>query len=794
MLSFLLLSTLLTCCFAALDETPCNFQLFGAAFPEVDAAVPVVSYAEAKRCMLAHPFNATEAAETLRLARFAYSIGGFSRVNKRSGAPYYLKVDIERDLGKMYGKKYDNMYDFHDALGHVFAQTHDGHFGYNKPKCFSFLFSVPISFRVEQPEEPTGSYWRCIENREEGEDGTDEVDECSLRLYVDGVARTMLLDAASSSVVASMWPGARMEVEGHGEVDFDLSLLLGGEVIELDDHRWPAAGAISEWSDSLVFSRSAAVRFNQAIAPMTLSSTYTQRVGADVGIPESATVDLRVRHKDGTTYRVSIPWIGESLVFDGAYDNVFEHYAAACAAPKEEDEKRSRGRPHKPIIHQTESPVTPEVELITKLLSEPARVSVGPKAESKRAEPEGEGEGERGRLLNPTVIVKSMLNVFRPDGLDDTCIFSIPSFNPKALDDIQVVFNGFRDQLELCSEEGRSKIVLDVTGNGGGVVTLGINLAALLGVDIRKSFEWRELVSEFSEALVRLTPGAFDGAFADRDTRKSFDIDAISTLYTEHLWKGRLGKEDRKSKFTRPVIFASDEADVVMDEIKNGTYVPPSIDNIVILTDGRCGSTCAVFTQGLRSAGVTALGFGGFGRLSGHYGQTDSSSSSSVSSSSSSSSHSAVSTASSYSSKHSLLDAHSFAGGFIFSNEDIIDYLRICREVIDAAKGGQISDLPDANPNATIEEILAAESLLPSYVPKDLPSSAHFAVAKGVVFKQDPKGEHDHYLQPVEFAGSPVDSMVPTWTWPAGSLDADAPFSGGRLHLYTAAAHAAGRR
>ena len=337
-----------------------------------------------------------------------------------------------------------------------------------------------------------------------------------------------------------------------------------------------------------------------------------------------------------------------------------------------------------------------------------------------------------------------------------------------------------------------------MSGNGGGSVDLGVSLAALLGVDARETLEWRETVSHFSLAMMNLIPSMFAGFYADPTNRSQLDVSTFVPLFSQDLWSGRLGKEEKRAQYTRSFTVLAPHADETLEGIAAGEYSPPALSDIVILTDGRCGSTCALFTASLRDAGVRSLGFGGYGRLAGEYGQPTTSSSSSShshsssSSSSSSHSHSAVSSVSSYSPKHSLLDTHSFAGGFIFTSADIAGMLSLSLSMVSAAGEGERVSHKYANANLTFDEILEAGQLLPLSLSPTLPTTASFAVTKGVVFERDEEGERRRHLQPLEFAGSPVSLSLSYWGWTPSSSYQGAPFTGSHQVLYTAASKVIG--
>lgn len=180
------------------------------------------------------------------------------------------------------------------------------------------------------------------------------------------------------------------------------------------------------------------------------------------------------------------------------------------------------------------------------------------------------------------------------------------SIGSASVDETQLFFYYWRDymikNLQLLREKGVNRLILDMSKNGGGLVVLGMETVRrffpeaepFYGVDYRRS----PLVDLLLEAL-NVTGGLnqINGKpFASTDDFMNPPVAKRGDYFTQIGRFNQLGA-------TRPFLPG-------VDFTFKGE--PPfSTQNVVILTDGQCGSTCAITVEALAGIGVATVVTGG---------------------------------------------------------------------------------------------------------------------------------------------------------------------------------------
>lgn len=235
-------------------------------------------------------------------------------------------------------------------------------------------------------------------------------------------------------------------------------------------------------------------------------------------------------------------------------------------------------------------------------------------------------------------------------GYDDVAVLSIPSFAPggrNGVEEFQDVTGKF---LKDASNAGKKKLVIDLRGNGGGVLFLGYDLFKQVSI-------WKSRRSTTGTNTHQLFPSLDPYGAARYRAHDTFDI--VGRLVTQDLegvtyeaaledyrlnrgqgayaalykspynyklpldvngenftsWEDYYGPHEfNGDKFTTVARwdlnnFFSD--DLSMDVTgfrtradKLETKQPFEAENIVLLQDGGCGSTCAIFAEFAKSQGA----------------------------------------------------------------------------------------------------------------------------------------------------------------------------------------------
>lgn len=246
----------------------------------------------------------------------------------------------------------------------------------------------------------------------------------------------------------------------------------------------------------------------------------------------------------------------------------------------------------------------------------------------------------------PPPVIREIHNLiggyYLEDTYSDVAVLSVPSFvGIDAQEEFQDTAVKF---LAAAKAAGKKKLVVDVSGNGGGTILLGYDLYKLLfpndidhaAADRFRAFEsTNEIGKKFSEVA-----GTFPRVLVDPKVNETLsdlndnigssvfnyrtDIDVNSKNFPS--WPAKFGPINSKGdQFTN--LFRWNLSDVLLPLNSGGVYVhgygplknytqqPFANEDIVVVTDGYCASTCTIFSELMRQrAGVKYISLGGRSR------------------------------------------------------------------------------------------------------------------------------------------------------------------------------------
>ena len=217
-------------------------------------------------------------------------------------------------------------------------------------------------------------------------------------------------------------------------------------------------------------------------------------------------------------------------------------------------------------------------------------------------------------------------------GYNDVAVLSVPSFSPDTDEgpaEFQDLIGTF---LKNAKNDGKKKLIIDLRGNGGGRVFLGydlfkqlfpsmdpygastfranqaFNITGMFLTDYLKDVTYDDALAAFEEnGLNSNLAGLWYSIF---NYRNAINIDGSN--FTS--WEDYFGPEVRNGdNFTVPQRkdlnnFFSDDLTIDVSGYRTRAdkldkNQPFEADNIVMLQDGGCGSTCAVFAEFMKSQG-----------------------------------------------------------------------------------------------------------------------------------------------------------------------------------------------
>lgn len=228
-------------------------------------------------------------------------------------------------------------------------------------------------------------------------------------------------------------------------------------------------------------------------------------------------------------------------------------------------------------------------------------------------------------MSDPSGLVRGFY--FDDTFLGDVCVLRVSGFHSGERGS-QTFSNVIRQFLKQAAADGKTKLLLDFSGNEGGDVVPGFNLFKNLfpGQPIHSATRFR------STELVNVLGRIFSMASSNGD-----DVEVKTILDPPVVFNQVVGPEQEKNAFTSwENLFGPDE--LIKDDKMSNAYAVVNLDaastdrdpisgygaiplepseplfkpdNMLVVTDGRCASTCAIVVGLLQAQGVRTVAFGG---------------------------------------------------------------------------------------------------------------------------------------------------------------------------------------
>ncbi|KAL1656730.1 hypothetical protein SLS61_000526 [Didymella pomorum] len=554
-------------------STPCA-QVSASAAAQKSAATPTVAADLAYECITSVPFNQTAALALVDGVVPYFKWQSNTAFLKDPPAEYAEKVqpavdiwgELEKIRGKVVGGEYENEYEFGFELYILLQSTHDGHFVYVPDvigTVFNFARPVPLVSVSTDGQELPKAY-----------------------VYADVLAESFGNATFTSSPICK----------------------INGEDAQTYLENWAQYGSLQD-RDALynnVFYELATVSLGPA------GSGIGTFAGSGRGrwIYPNATTELEFENGTTTTYtnyaKVLIPFDG---ITDGEalYNTWFTGNQPTAATPTPT-----------PSSNVTSSAVS----------SATASATVAPIPAPGY----------------PPPVVREAHNLiggyYLEDDYSDVAVLSVPSFvGISAQEEFQDTAAKF---LAAAKAAGKKKLVVDVSANGGGTILLGYDLYKLLfpndidhaAADRFRAFESTDLIgqyfSRFAEGLPRelVTEEQNETLYELNDAVVSslFNYQSDESVNETNFvnWADKFGPIVHEKGDNFSDLFRWNLSDVLITlnsggvnihgygPLSNYTQQPFAAEDVVVVTDGYCASTCTIFSELMRQrAGVKYISLGG---------------------------------------------------------------------------------------------------------------------------------------------------------------------------------------
>lgn len=216
---------------------------------------------------------------------------------------------------------------------------------------------------------------------------------------------------------------------------------------------------------------------------------------------------------------------------------------------------------------------------------------------------------------------------FYPEKMNDTAVLYIPTFEPTGnknqTNELTDAFvEGFQKFLGNAPKDGKTRLVIDMTGNPGGETVLGYNLYANLFPDKEITGYVNYRAHPAARVLTELASNIDISGDLNDSSAVTEQFDAFSAVLPDQkttfknwqqLYGPYPGLKTNVTAIQGPLNFSSGGIEGYDPDVPTPLPSAPfKPENILILTDGQCTSTCNLLTTLLRhEAGVKTLTLGG---------------------------------------------------------------------------------------------------------------------------------------------------------------------------------------
>ncbi|KAF2197853.1 hypothetical protein GQ43DRAFT_423719 [Delitschia confertaspora ATCC 74209] len=218
----------------------------------------------------------------------------------------------------------------------------------------------------------------------------------------------------------------------------------------------------------------------------------------------------------------------------------------------------------------------------------------------------------------------------------DIAVLSVPSF--VSLDAAEIPFQQVSEKfLAAARAAGKTKLIIDVSANGGGTILQGYDLFKQLfphiepyGATRFRAFESTDLIGSKLSEVAEGLPRTVD---TDNETLLELEYDVVSSVFNYQTdidvngknfenWDDKFGPQHHHNdNFTN--IIRWNLSDILTPLNSGGIWVhgyrnltngtqPFKSEDIIVVTDGYCASTCTIFSELMRQqANVKYVALGG---------------------------------------------------------------------------------------------------------------------------------------------------------------------------------------
>lgn len=522
------------------------------------------NYDQVTQCFYSIRMDETIKLQTIETMRKAIEVYAFLDIANHSPDPHLpVQIDMLAGLQTIENRPYVYDMDFQSDLRALFDQLNDAHTQYYLPTCYQNVL-------VRQPFAPVGF------------GDTTENYKITISPYFD----EEIIDYYEDSV-------------GLNVTDY-----VGMEILEIDGVS-PFDYFLKYANNSVGMAKDLGTRFNFALTVpeprndiQLIQYGYWQQREHRNPYPKQPYVYYKLQSPDGTEIELSVPWSFKALATYSGVESFQEDYFASSIIGSPEHLKE-----------QLES-VQQELQL-----GGPTKAA---RAHSFMNIPKG-GKGEavieehKRKLLAEhfphienveeemsfELLVNTTHLTFWALSDNQTLVMFLDSMEPDA-DGLSGYYVGLKEGFEIAADRGLTRLIIDLTNNGGGNICIGRTLLAFLQQE-----GWAGQGQNWGPQDLPLSPLAVDCINTAAATGVETTI--WSPAYYDNMTDFHVANDD--TSYLLPGVphirggnLRNYSRLVHLDACGGFGYrIEPAVnfspDQVMIITRGLCGSTCALFAN-----------------------------------------------------------------------------------------------------------------------------------------------------------------------------------------------------
>ncbi|KAH7829482.1 uncharacterized protein MONOS_3269 [Monocercomonoides exilis] len=525
----------------------------------------LVSYEDGRRCIesLELNNNEKEVDNTIDTLLGLAELNVFKDITLNPPYPFEnLKANMTEKIEALRKKEYANANEFYSAVAELFSKQKDPHSVFFKPCFDKFEFILPFGLSAKA----TG----------------DDKKKTTI---------TLVKHSEPYAFVTEEYLKTGKDYSGYEVTEINPD---GGDLINE-----PAATTLGKWADENIYnSKLSPSRFNKAI-----QSDFAIRLQKVYSMPKSKSVKMRLQH-DGNDMVIDFEWKVRPLVNVSHLDDL-----CPIANYTSDNYRNNEAQSLYGLKYESTPLGRFMADILPKQAEQASNLQERKQKQRRKAQTalnEDEPEEDFEELISGPVL--RFLH-FNPEKIG---YIRIDSFYPKSEEQMKQYIDQLQESFNIMKEKGTTHLIVDVRGNGGGYVAMGMrtlqylsnNVYPVFGeYDIRETQIYSEMNSV--KVLSNITHLKYE-SYNVVDDWYTNPVEKVFNLTNKDSIKQKYAK-----RYTVDILDDELQFEKMYEVLQKGAPIQFDPQHLIIVTDGLCGSTCSCFIKHASESRIARMvGFG----------------------------------------------------------------------------------------------------------------------------------------------------------------------------------------